>query len=86
MRGVRISISQVGNDWDKTTINWGNSKTLKSSKISSFKPNDNLKEVDLTDFVKENAGKIVSLKSENNLRSWAGFKDSNACSPMLMIW
>lgn len=67
--GVRISISQVGNDWDKTTINWGNSKTLKSSKISSFKPNDNLKEVDLTDFVKENAGKIVSLKFENNLRS-----------------
>lgn len=84
--GVRISISQVGNEWDKTTINWGNSKTLKSSKISSFKPNDNLMEVDLTDFVKENAGKIVSLKFENNLRSWAGFKDSNACSPVLMIW
>lgn len=83
---VIISISQVGNNWVKASINWESSRSLNSRKITSFKPNDNLMKVDLTDFIKENAGKIVSLKFENNLSSWAGFKDSNACSPALMVW
>lgn len=83
--GIRISVSKVGNNWDKATINWENSRNLNGREITSFKPNDNLMEVDLTDFVKENAGQIVSLKFESNLNSWAGFKSSNACSPALVI-